>query len=39
MANNKKPTIEMRSITKRFLDVTANKNINFTSNTYTVLVY
>jgi ABC-type uncharacterized transport system ATPase subunit len=30
MANNKKPAIEMRSITKRFLDVTANKNINFT---------
>ena len=30
MANNKKPVIEMRSITKRFLDVTANKNINFT---------
>ncbi len=30
MAKNKKPTIEMRSITKRFLDVTANKNINFT---------
>ena len=30
MAYNKKPTIEMRSITKRFLDVTANKNINFT---------
>ena len=30
MANNKKPIIEMRSITKRFLDVTANKNINFT---------
>lgn len=30
MVNNRKPTIEMRSITKRFLDVTANKNINFT---------
>jgi len=30
MANNKKSIIEMRSITKQFLDVTANKNINFT---------
>jgi len=30
MANNKKPIIEMRSIVKRFLDVTANRNINFT---------
>ncbi|GAI31751.1 unnamed protein product, partial [marine sediment metagenome] len=30
MVNNRKPTIEMRSITKRFLDVNANKNINFT---------
>ena len=30
MANNTKPIIEMRSITKRFLDVIANKDINFT---------
>ena len=30
MTNIKKPVVEMRSITKRFLDVTANKNINFT---------
>ena len=27
--NKKQPVVEMRSITKRFLDVTANKNIDF----------
>lgn len=30
MVNIKKPIVEMRSIVKRFLDVTANRNINFT---------
>lgn len=30
MVNIKKPVVEMRSIVKRFLDVTANRNINFT---------